>query len=326
MRATTHEPVMRAEVIHHLLSGRSAAPLRIADLTCGAGGHAAALLEAAPAGSELLGIDRDSRARALAAERLAPFGGRVWLRAARFSQLQHEIGRLGWSHVDVLFADLGVSSMQIDEPDRGFSFRFDAPLDMRMDRECGGTAADLLAKISVEDLGSLLAELGELPRALRLARFLCREPRPRTTAELRARVVEAVGPSTRRHDPATLVFQALRIAVNEELAELEALLEGAPRVLVPGARFAVLSYHSLEDRRVKQAFARWTARCTCPVEQPICTCGGRAQAAKRTRGAERPGDEERLRNPRARSARLRAIEWLAESTRISSARRGQDGY
>ena len=321
MTSVPHEPVMRAEVLRLLLGGRSE-PLRMVDVTLGAGGHAAALLAASPAGSELLGLDRDSRAHALAAERLSPSAGRFQLRRARFSELGRVLDEIGWTSIDVVLADLGVSSMQLDEADRGFSFRFDAALDMRMDRDSGESAFDLLTRISEEELGQLLAELGEMPRARRIARTICRGDRPRTTAALRERVVAAVGRPSRHHDPATLVFQALRIAVNDELGELEALLDGLPSVLAPGGRVAVLAYHSLEDRIVKRRFASWTASCTCPPEIPVCVCGGTPRARRLSRGAERPEEAEVLRNPRARSARLRAVEWLAPASDSGSSPRG----
>jgi 16S rRNA (cytosine1402-N4)-methyltransferase len=300
---------MRAEVVRHLLSGRTGEPLRIVDLTLGAGGHAAALLAAAPSGSELLGIDRDARAHAVAAAALAPWTGRTHLRQARFSELPRVLAELGWPSVDAVLADLGVSSMQLDEAGRGFSFRLGADLDMRMDRDAGESAAELLERVSEEELAGLLADLGEMPRARRIARAIRRPVPPRTTEELRARVAAAVGRPTRRHDPATLVFQALRIAVNDELGELERLLDALPERLAPGARLAVLAYHSLEDRLVKRRFATWTASCTCPPEVLVCACGG-PRARRLTRRAERPSDSEVLANPRARSARLRAVEWI----------------
>ena len=310
MARQAHEPVMRAEVVRHLTAGRSGTPLRIVDLTLGAGGHAAALLDAAPDGSELLGIDRDARAHALAADHLAAFATRPHLRRAPFSALPAVLSDLGWPTVDAVLLDLGVSSMQLDEPDRGFSFRFDAALDMRMDPDSGTTAADLLASLTEEELARLLVDLGELPRARRIAHLLVRGASPRTTTELRERIAAAVGRS-RHHDPATLVFQALRIAVNDELGELERLLAALPAHLAPGARVAVLAYHSLEDRIVKRRFAAWTARCTCPPEVPVCTCGG-PRADRLTRRAERPTDAEVARNPRARSARLRAVAWRGD--------------
>ena len=327
MTKGAHEAVMTAEVIRHLLGGRAGGALRMVDVTLGAGGHAAALLAASPAGSALLGLDRDARAHALAAERLSPSAGRFHLRRARFSELGRVLAEIGWPVIDIVLADLGVSSMQLDEAERGFSFRFDASLDMRMDRDAGESAVDLLARISEADLARILAELGEMPRAHRIARSICRGERPRTTTELRERVVAAVGRPSRHHDPATLVFQALRIAVNDELGELEALLDGLPSQLAPGARVVVLAYHSLEDRLVKRRFASWTASCVCPPEIPVCVCGGTPRARRLSRGAERPDEAELLRNPRARSARLRAIEWLAspsEGAGISapSTRRG----
>jgi 16S rRNA (cytosine1402-N4)-methyltransferase len=308
MTTRAHEPVLCAEVVRHLIGGRST-PLRIVDLTLGAGGHAAALLGAAPAGSELLGIDRDVRAHAAALDALARHAPRTHLRRAPFSALPDALRELAWPSVDAVLLDLGVSSMQLDDPGRGFSFRFDAPLDMRMDRDSGESVRDLLEGVTEDELAHLLADLGEVPRAGRIARAICRGERPRTTTELRERILAAVGRPPRSHDPATLVFQALRIAVNDELGELERTLAALPSVLAPRGRVAVLAYHSLEDRIVKRCFAAWTARCTCPPELLRCACGG-PRAQRLTRRVERPSDAEVLKNPRARSARLRAIEWI----------------
>ncbi|HEY8514226.1 MAG TPA: 16S rRNA (cytosine(1402)-N(4))-methyltransferase RsmH [Candidatus Binatia bacterium] len=308
-----HEPVMLHEVTELLAPAVARPGARIVDVTLGLGGHSAALLERAAADARLLGLDRDDDALAIAGERLAPWGERVVLRHARFSELAQTLDELGWERVDAVVADLGVSSLQLDDAQRGFSFQREGELDMRMDRTRGESAADLLARLSQSEIAALLRDLGEEPEAKRIARALCRAEggRPRTTQELRAAVLRAVGGrATRRHDPATLTFQALRIAVNDELGELENLLETLPQRLAPGARVAFLAYHSLEDRIVKQHLRRWSARCVCPPELPVCQCGGKARAIRLTPGAQRPSDDEVARNPRARSARLRAVEWV----------------
>jgi 16S rRNA (cytosine1402-N4)-methyltransferase len=311
-----HEPVMLDEVVELLAPVLDRPGARIVDLTLGLGGHAAALLERARDDVRLLGLDRDPRALEAAHARLARFGERVVVRHARFAELPERLAELGWERVDAVLADLGVSSLQLDDAGRGFSFQREGDLDMRMDPTRGESAADLLARLSQGELSGLLRDLGEEPEARRIARALCRTgaaERPRTTAELRAAIVRAVGArSTRRHDPATLTFQALRIAVNDELAELEALLAMLPERLQPGGRAVFLAYHSLEDRQVKQSFRRWSARCVCPPELPICQCGGKARALRLTPGAARPTADEIARNPRARSARLRAVEWVDE--------------
>jgi 16S rRNA (cytosine1402-N4)-methyltransferase len=310
----THEPVMLAEVVELLAPALDRPDARIVDVTLGLGGHSAALLEHARPDAKLLGLDRDQQALGLARERLASSGERVTLAHARFSELATRLDEMGWERVDVVLADLGVSSLQLDDAERGFSFQRAGELDMRMDPTRGESAADLLARLDQGELTALLRDLGEEPEAKRIARALCRaDDRPRTTADLRAAVVRAVGArSTRRHDPATLTFQALRIAVNDELGELESLLGVLPERLARGGRAAFLAYHSLEDRIVKQHFRSWSARCVCPPELPICRCGGKARAMRLTPGAARPTADEVARNPRARSARLRALEWVDE--------------
>lgn len=310
----SHEPVMLAEVVDLLAPALDRPDARIVDVTLGLGGHSAALLERARPDVRLLGLDRDPHALRRAQERLAEHGERVITRQARFGELAEQLDALGWQRVDVVLADLGVSSLQLDDAGRGFSFQRDGELDMRMDPTRGESAADLLARATQGELAALLRDLGEEPEARRIARALCRagdEGRPRTTTALRAAIVRAVGGrANRRHDPATLTFQALRIAVNDELGELESLLGLLPERLSRGGRAAFLAYHSLEDRIVKQHFRGWSARCVCPPELPICQCGGKARAMRLTPGAARPTADEIARNPRARSARLRALEWV----------------
>ena len=306
-----HEPVMRADVIRLLLP-LPRPGLRLVDLTVGLGGHAQALLDAAPRDAELLALDRDRAALDRARTRLARFGDRVHFVQAPFSMLGAAMGEVGWAHADAILADLGVSSMQLDDAARGFSFRADAPLDMRMDPSRGESAAELIERLDEGELARVLRELGEEPHARRIARAIKRAgASPATTAALRAAVHRAVGPRRgRRRDPATLTFQALRIAVNAELDELDGLLAGLPDHLGPGSRVVALSYHSLEDRRVKRAFGRWRKSCICPPELPVCRCGGRPRAHGLTRRVATPSAHEIAVNPRARSARLRAIEWL----------------
>jgi 16S rRNA (cytosine1402-N4)-methyltransferase len=306
-----HVPVLTDAVLQYLRPERGGL---FVDCTVGLGGHARTLLEAGA--TRVIGLDRDPNALAVARDTLAGWRDRVELVHADYRALDAVLDGRGVTRVDGALADLGVSSLQLDDAGRGFSFQREGELDMRMDPTRGESAADLLARLSQSELATLLRDLGEEPEARRIARALCRpggDARPRTTAELRAAIVRAVGArSTRRHDPATLTFQALRIAVNDELQELETLLDLLPERLALGGRAAFLAYHSLEDRLVKQHFRTWSARCVCPPELPICRCGGKARAIRLTPGAARPQPEEVVRNPRSRSARLRALEWVDE--------------
>ena len=306
----SHEPVLRDEIVRLLVPEIPRSGLRAVDLTLGLGGHAEALLDALPADATLLGVDRDERALGIAGRRLARFGERVRLLHGRFGSIGDLLAEAGLDRVDLVVADLGVSSMQLDDASRGFGFRASADLDMRMDASRGETAADLLAGADEAEIADWLHEYGEERDARRIARAIVRGERPRTTDELRSRVAGAVRHRPAHRDPATLTFQALRIAVNRELDELDALLAALPSVLAHGGRVAILSYHSLEDRRVKNAFRAFATACTCPPELPVCRCGGVARARLLARGATKPTDEEIARNPRARSARLRALGWL----------------
>jgi 16S rRNA (cytosine1402-N4)-methyltransferase len=278
-----HEPVMTAEVVE-LLGGRRT----VVDMTVGSGGHAAALLEAGV--SRLVGVDRDPEALALASGRLSAFGERVRLVAARFSEVDEDV--VGGRADGVLF-DLGISSMQLDRPERGFGYRVDGPLDMRMGEgsgEAGPSAADLVNGLPERDLADLIYRLGEEPRSRRIAAAIVRHRPVRTTDQLTGIVVSAVGKRPGGPHPARRTFQALRIAVNRELEELTAALPPAAGLLGPGGRVVVISYHSLEDRIVKQAF-RDDDRLDVLTKKPLA-----ASAA------------ERAANPRSRSAKLRAAE------------------
>jgi 16S rRNA (cytosine1402-N4)-methyltransferase len=278
-----HEPVMTAEVIEFLGGRRT-----VVDMTVGSGGHAAALLEAGV--SRLVGVDRDPEALALAGGRLSAFGERVRLVAARFSEVDEDV--VGGPADGVLF-DLGISSMQLDRPERGFGYRVDAPLDMRMGEgsgEAGPSAADLVNGLPERDLADLIYRLGEEPRSRRIAAAIVRHRPVRTTDQLTGIVVSAVGKRPGGPHPARRTFQALRIAVNRELEELTAALPPAAGLLGPGGRVVVISYHSLEDRIVKRAF-RDDDRLDVLTKKPLVASA-----------AERAG------NPRSRSAKLRAAE------------------
>jgi len=297
-----HTPVMVAEVVE-LLAPRPGAHL--VDATTGHGGHAEALLERLAPGGVLVGMDRDAEMLAVAERRLARFGSAARLFHARFSFLREVVTGAEVAPVDGVLFDLGVCSEQLDKLERGLSFRVgDAPvpLDMRMDRSRGETAAELLERLDEAELAELLRS-GGVPSAGRVARALAARRPIRTVQELLA-ALEGVRLPRRRHHSATLVFQALRMAVNDELGELDAGLASAVEVLGPGGRLAVLSYHSGEDRRVKEFLRRESRGCICPPELPVCGCGKtpRMRLLGRGRG---PSPEEARRNPRARSARLR---------------------
>jgi 16S rRNA (cytosine1402-N4)-methyltransferase len=291
-----HVPVMVAEV-RALLA--ASAPRVIVDATVGTGGHAAALLEAS-LGARLLGFDGDAGVLAVARERLQRYGARVTLRHCDFASIADAMAECGFAPADAILADLGMSSYALDDPERGLSFRFDGPLDMRMDRSGGVRAYDLVNEDSEVELARILFEYGEERASRRIARAIVNARRIRpvaTTGELRAIVERVLGPRRRGGvHPATRSFQALRIAVNHEIESLAALLEHGPRMLAVGGRMVVLAYHSLEDRAVKENF-RTRSR-----------DGGFALVTPK---ALRPSPSEVASNPRARSARLRCIERSA---------------
>ena len=310
MEQPVHVPVLLREVLDALRPERGGVYV---DATLGLGGHAEAILSAGD-DVRLVGIDRDREALAIAGERLARFGGRFVAVEGRHEELALHLDRLGLSEVAGILADLGVSSMQLDRAERGFSFMKDGPLDMRMG-QAGPTAADLVAELPAHELARIFREYGEEPRAKAVARSIAetRETTPiRTTGELRSLVARAVGGRREEgRDPATRVFQALRIATNRELVELERFLEDAIERLSLGARVAVLSYHSLEDRIVKDVFRDRAAGCSCPPSFPVCVCSRRRVLALVTKKPVRPSPEEVFDNRRARSARLRVAERIA---------------
>lgn len=283
------------------------------DGTLGAGGHAFGILQASNPDGRLLGLDLDPQALSLAAEKLASFGDRAILRQSSYATLFNQLEILGWQAVDGILLDLGVSSMQLDTAERGFSFLKEAPLDMRFGPEVPRTAADLVNHLSEVELADLIYRYGEERRARQVARAIINARPLYTTGELAQVVSRAVtGGRHSRSDlhPATRTFQALRIAVNGELEALEAVLPQAVRALAPGGRLAVISFHSLEDRIVKQFMRREATDCLCPPRQPVCTCGHKATLRELHRQPLYPQETEIAENPRARSARLRAAEKL----------------
>lgn len=311
-----HLPVMVDEVIASLAIGPGSS---VADCTVGGGGHAERILEATSPHGRLLGIDADRAAIAEATSVLAPYGDRVILRHANFESIYDVAIDSGLAPLDAVLFDLGLSSYQLADPSRGFSFAADAPPDMRFDEASGVSALELIDRSSERELAGILATFGEERRASRIAKAILAaraEGRLVTAADL-ADVVAAAAPSrpggadAGRIHPATRTFQALRIAVNREVEVLGAGLAGALAALHPGGHLAVIAYHSLEDRIVKRFIARESRDCIEDPKPPVCTCGHRAQVRAVTKGVITPGPEEVRRNRRARSAKLRVAEKLA---------------
>lgn len=308
-----HHPVLYHEIIHALQPRRGGLYV---DGTLGAGGHAWGILQASEPDGQLLGLDLDPQALELARQRLLPFGSRAILVQASYTTLSEQLARLNWPGVAGVLLDLGLSSMQLDTPERGFSFQFDAPLDMRFDPGNPVRAADLVNDLPESELADLLFRYGEEHQARRIAQAIVRARPVSTTSQLAEIVLRATGggrkPARGSHvHPATLTFQALRIAVNGELQAVEAVLPQAVRALNPGGRLAVISFHSLEDRLVKQFFRLESRDCICPPRQPVCTCGHTATLKEITRHPVRPTENEVGQNPRSRSSRLRVAEKLA---------------
>ena len=310
-----HLPVLVDEVIEMLAPAPGSLHI---DATLGGGGHTERILEAASPDGRLLGLDADAAAIARVEARLRPrFGDRLVLRQANFRELAVVAPAAGFDPVDGCLFDLGLSSFQLADRERGFGFRAGGPLDMRFDPSRGVPAAELLASLDAAELTALFRRYGEEPKAPRIARAIvdARRVAPISTAEELAALVERVLPPNprvrRRTHPATRVFQALRIAVNEELEALQAGLAAALDLLRPGGRLVVLSYHSLEDRIVKRFFQAERRGCVCPPELPVCVCGRNPRLRLVTSPSLTPSATELAANPRARSARLRAAERLA---------------
>jgi 16S rRNA (cytosine1402-N4)-methyltransferase len=303
-----HLPVLYQEIISAF---DPKSPGIFVDGTLGAGGHAAGILSACSPSGMLLGLDLDPQALALARERLAPFGDRAVLRQASYTSLEAQLAELGWGgRVQGILLDLGVSSMQFDTPERGFSFQADGPLDMRFSPENPTTASDLINHLSERQLGEMIWRYGEDRQARRIARAIVAARPIETTRRLAEVIARASGHKNNRIHPATLTFQALRITVNHELEALEAVLPAALRMLAPQGRLAIIAFHSLEDRIVKQFFHKESRDCLCPPQQPICTCGHKATLREVTRHPIQASEEEVQHNPRARSAKLRVAERI----------------
>ncbi|MDX1663631.1 MAG: 16S rRNA (cytosine(1402)-N(4))-methyltransferase RsmH [Candidatus Promineifilaceae bacterium] len=304
-----HIPVLYDEVLD-LLQPRAGG--RYIDGTLGAGGHTAGLLEESAPGGQVLAFDRDPGAIRFARQRLAPFGDRVSFAHASYAQMAQVAPQRGFEDVDGVLLDLGLSSRQLDSAERGFSFMREGPLDMRFDTTQGPTAADLVNTLPPDELADIFWRYGEEQNSRRYARAIAEQRPVETTAALAA-IVEAEAPGwvrRKRIHPATQVFQALRIAVNEELAQLEEGLPAAIDLLRAGGRVAVISFHSLEDRFVKNLFRDLTQDCICPPRQPICTCDVQPVVRLVTRKPVMADEAEIEANPRSRSARLRVAEKL----------------
>lgn len=307
-----HMPVLPAEVLRYMAPRPGGIYL---DGTLGGGGHAAMVLEATAPDGILIGLDRDEQALAAARARLARFGERALLFHRNFAELDALLAELGIAGLDGFLLDLGVSSHQLDTGERGFSFQLDAPLDMRMDTASGTTAAELVNELPEGELARIIREYGEERWAKRIAVFIVRaraEAPIETTLQLVDLIKGAIprGAWEERLHPATRTFQALRIAVNDELGSLERGVTAALRLLHKGGRGVVISFHSLEDRLVKNIFRNLAQGCTCPRDFPRCVCGATPQVRVLTGKPVTAGEAELKENPRARSAKLRAVEKL----------------
>lgn len=313
-----HIPVLYQEVLD-MLQARPGG--RYLDGTTGLGGHSEGLIRQGGA-IELVALDRDEKALELAGPRLqaacAAQGGAVHLFHLCYADFSEALDELGWKQLDGALIDIGVSSMQIDESERGFSFHADGPLDMRMDQSQTESARTLVNRWRVDELKKLIATYGEDPQAGRIARAIvdARSIKPiETTRELAAIVERAYPASWRakaRNHPATRTFQALRMQVNHELEQLEQFMNAIIRYMAPGGRVAVITFHSLEDRLVKHTMRSWAKGCICPPMLPVCQCGNKPQARILTAKPIYPTAEECARNPRAASAKLRVAEKLAD--------------
>jgi 16S rRNA (cytosine1402-N4)-methyltransferase len=302
-----HVSVLYQPIITALRPG---SPGLYVDATVGAGGHAWGILDNSSPDGQLLGLDVDPRALELAHQRLSSFKNRYHLVRSSYTSLSSQLLTLGWDHVDGILIDLGISSMQIDSPERGFSFLKDGPLDMRFDPSQSVSASDLINNSSEEDLADLIWKYGEERSSRRIARVIVHNRPITSTLALAGLIARAAGKPGGRIHPATRTFQALRIAVNHELDSLEDFLPQAVRALTPGGRLAVISFHSLEDRITKQYFRQESRDCICPPDQIICQCNHKASIKEINRRPIEADEKEKAENPRSRSAKLRLIEKL----------------
>lgn len=305
-----HTPVLLDEV---LTLFKENGVSRFVDGTLGGAGHSSALLEALP-DAEMLGIDQDPNAIAAATEKLQKYGNRARVARGQYADMQSIASEHNFSGINGILLDIGVSSPQIDSAERGFSFRFDGPLDMRMNPEASLTAAQILNTYSEQELADIFFNYGEERRSRQVARAVVRrrEAQPWTNTAEFAELVSSVVGKANQHglNPATRCFQALRIAVNDELGQLQRGLESALELLEPNGILAVISFHSLEDRKIKQFFNYQAAECVCPPGLPVCVCGKVKTMEVLTKKAIRPSEEEMERNPRSTCSKLRAAKKL----------------
>lgn len=308
-----HQPVLLTQTLNSLNMRPGGLYL---DGTLGGGGHTEAILQATEPDGRVIGLDQDDEALRAASHRLKPFGERFCPVRANFANIAQVLAAEGIEAVDGVLLDIGVSSHQLDEPSRGFSYMQDGPLDMRMDRRSGKTAADLIAELSETELANIIYRYGEERFSRRIARQIVeqRSRQPFNSTKQLAELISAAIPAAQRRKekqhPAKRTFQALRIAVNDELGVLERGLAAAFASLKPGGRLSVITFHSLEDRIVKTYFAGLAKGCECPPEFPVCVCGKTPQAKLLTRRPQTADEAELANNPRARSAKLRTIEKL----------------
>lgn len=310
MMVYEHVPVMVQEVVRLL---RPEAQKRYLDGTLGGGGHAEKILVMSSPDGQLLGLDWDEEAIATARRRLTDFGDRLVTRRANFKESREILKEIGWKKVNGILLDLGLSSHHIDSPERGFSFRGEGKLDMRMDQRQSLDAYQAVNTFPVSELERIMRKYGEEPRARRIALVIDAERKRKviaTTKDLAGIVSRVKGKRRGGVHPATKTFQALRIAVNRELENLETFLEDGYELLLPKGRMVVVSFHSLEDRLVKESFRKWSKDCLCPPRIPLCRCGWSQKARLLTSKLLLPSREEIQRNPRARSAKLRGVERL----------------
>lgn len=301
----SHQPVLYQEIIHALRPVRTG---YYVDCTVGAGGHAWGILQASDPDGRLLGLDLDPYALELAKRKLAPFHSRVTLIQASYTTLSEQLQTLNWPAIDGILLDLGLSSMQVDNPERGFSFKHDGPLDMRFDPGSNLRAYDLVNNLSMDQLADMLYKFGEERHSRKVAEAIVAARPILTTNKLAAVIAAATTGGKSGIHPATRTFQALRIVVNNELESLEVLLPQIVASLAAAGRFVIVAYHSLEDRIVKSFLREESSDCICPPRQPICTCDHQATIKLITRRPIRPSDEEVRSNPRSRSARMRVAE------------------
>ena len=305
--SSPHIPVLYHEIIQALAPHPGGLYI---DGTVGAGGHAWGILEASSPDGKLLGIDLDNQALVIANQRLSLFDDRVVLRLGSYVEMSAYVKELGWDFIDGIILDLGVSSIQLDTKERGFSFLSDAPLDMRFSDQSTVDAASIINSYSESDLADIIWRYGEERFARKIARAICQHRPIHTTTELADIVKKAFGNQSSKIHPATRTFQAIRIAVNQEMQAIESVIPMAIDLLKPGGRLAIISFHSLEDRIVKTIFRQESKNCLCPPEQPVCTCHHVAKIKEINRKPIVASQKEISENPRSRSAKLRIAEKL----------------